>query len=1251
MTLIALDHGRGLAPERVSTEARWSTTGPITLRRATAPAAPEGLGSVDRCLSEPGARGLVYVEGPVDDLAALERHLGRRGRATGRTVVSAGGLPAADAWREIARKLGVAGTLDPRAAAREIAARAERSILLVLEGVPAQWGRMVASSLEQEADAGGCLVMVLTERAPMGTGARILELGAEVFATDVRTWFEAIVADPGEPSLPAPSGLRDLESWWAAARATPAGSRAAGPSLDAAERQLLDRLALSQRSWSEDEATRLGSGEALLRLLVRRVLSVDGLRRVVAGPRYPLHLERSGPASAGDAASVAELLESVAADDPWSLGRASELHAAAGSVDRADQAMARALALAADASVREDLWQRHETVLHAAPAAEAAERRLAAAERALRLGDVDRAFGFARRAVAEQGDTFAATWMLGRAACARGDLTTAEIALDKARAQAPDAQSRVRVAVERAEVRYQAGAFAEAQSLAEEGLDGSDAATRLAARNVIGKLHLARGAWAEAEPHFAADAHDSACVGDVPAELRARSNRAIALMMMGRYDESRALLLAVVEDGERWGQPRAMARGLQNLAVAAHRRHDYGEAFQRYAEATALVERLGEKIPIANMIVARAELSVQLNLLPDAEQTLEMGRRACGAGIPGTLIVGFEVVAARVHLARGRTEEAAEAVRAAMKCLASAHGGDRVGECHLLATRIALEEGDLSRAGQALAGAREGSLTSRALAETALLGALLAQATGSPFAAQAMEALDLARQASSLELVLEAHRLLAHAHRRAPARGNLAAAAEIRDRMARGLPDDVRARFLARKDLLELARLEAAASTQRESAESGVPSSGPRERRPFERPAVIPTPGDDGAPPGRSRALPQTPGAEPARRIVGCDPAITSLRAAIQRIGAADGTVLIRGESGTGKELVAEAVHEASARRRGPLLKVNCAALVESLLLSELFGHEKGAFTGATTRRQGRFELADGGTLFLDEIGDISPGVQKSLLRVLQERTFERVGSAVPLRTDCRVICATHRDLNAMVARGEFREDLYYRLHGLVLQVPSLRKRLSDLPQLAATILRRIAAERGEAPRPISARALEALARHAWPGNVRELENALRAATLFAEGDEIELEDFTRHVETLRFLADGAPARGDDVAALSAGAGGESPRALADEAAPTGETPRPPAQPAVAVRPSALSDERPRAEDEATALADATYAYVRAGVPLGEAKRWVERECIAKALAETGGNITRAAERLGMKRSRLSQIVKQYGLGTEEDES
>ena len=371
--------------------------------------------------------------------------------------------------------------------------------------------------------------------------------------------------------------------------------------------------------------------------------------------------------------------------------------------------------------------------------------------------------------------------------------------------------------------------------------------------------------------------------------------------------------------------------------------------------------------------------------------------------------------------------------------------------------------------------------------------------------------------------------------------------------------------------------------------------------------------------------------------MVGDDPAIRGLLLAVRKVARSNSTVLIRGESGTGKELVAEALHRASERAGGPLVTVNCAALVETLLLSELFGHEKGAFTGAASRRRGRFELAEGGTLFLDEIGDISPRTQVALLRVLQERTFERVGGTAAIRADVRIVCATHRDLRSMVERGEFREDLYYRLRGITLEVPALRSRLGDLPRISEHLLGRIADERGESAKSLDEGALELLGRHRWPGNVRELENALRAASLFAETSVITARDLTDNVDDLKALGPARPGSNRPTL-VSVSAAAESDPSLPDSGASLGEAP------SLAEDGELAESDAPLPQIEANATAVA-YAQVKLGcVSLSDIKRQIERDCIARALAETKGNITRAAAILGMKRPRLSQLVKQYGL-------
>jgi two-component system response regulator HydG len=237
--------------------------------------------------------------------------------------------------------------------------------------------------------------------------------------------------------------------------------------------------------------------------------------------------------------------------------------------------------------------------------------------------------------------------------------------------------------------------------------------------------------------------------------------------------------------------------------------------------------------------------------------------------------------------------------------------------------------------------------------------------------------------------------------------------------------------------------------------------------------------------------------------LVGSAPCMQAVFRIIEKVAATDSSVFISGESGTGKELVARAIHSRSKRSGGPFIKVNCGALTETLLESELFGHEKGAFTGAIRRKLGRFELADNGTLFLDEIGDVSPALQLKLLRVLQEREFERVGGEATVRVDVRVLSATNKNAQQEVSAGRFREDLYYRLHIVPLLIPPLRDRREDIPLLVAHFIEKLAGRANPRVKSIDDAALGRLMSYDWPGNVREVENVIEQALVFADGDSI----------------------------------------------------------------------------------------------------------------------------------------------------
>jgi transcriptional regulator with GAF, ATPase, and Fis domain len=239
--------------------------------------------------------------------------------------------------------------------------------------------------------------------------------------------------------------------------------------------------------------------------------------------------------------------------------------------------------------------------------------------------------------------------------------------------------------------------------------------------------------------------------------------------------------------------------------------------------------------------------------------------------------------------------------------------------------------------------------------------------------------------------------------------------------------------------------------------------------------------------------------------MIGKGAAMRAIFDKVAKTAPSSGRVLITGENGTGKELVARAIHEHSKRSDGPFVKLNCAAIPSELIESELFGHEKGAFTGATQQRRGKFELADGGTLFLDEVGDMNPSAQAKVLRVLQENELERVGGAETIKVDVRVVAATNKDLQAEIAAGRFREDLFYRLNVVPIHLPPLRQRREDIPLLIEHFAAKLSAEHGRPPRRFTPEAVQRLSQYSWPGNVRELKNLVERILIMTEGETVSL--------------------------------------------------------------------------------------------------------------------------------------------------
>lgn len=629
------------------------------------------------------------------------------------------------------------------------------------------------------------------------------------------------------------------------------------------------------------------------------------------------------------------------------------------------------------------------------------------------------------------------------------------------------------------------------------------------------------------------DAYLEAAADDLRHASYAASGRAVALIRMRRVDEAIESLQRGAELAERADDVKARALAHHNLAVALHLRDRYAEARKEYATALRWLRALSHSSSMARCAYNLGELYEQLGAHDRAAKMAELGAQLAGPNATPASTAEGALLRGRALLALERVD-AAEAALESVEHLTPLLDTSRRAGLAILRARVDVAAGRIELALERL-GAIDLDLPATRRAELEVARARALRAYHGPLGREletAERALRHARESGSRHWILESLRVVVGAHR---SRGGSAMpfadeAREIERELAAAVPPD----------------LLGAWEERRRDAPVGVD--------------II----------GRSARLHEA--LELARRV------------APTRC-----TVLLRGESGTGKELLAEAIHRGSGRRAHPMVRVSCAALVESLLLSELFGHERGAFTGATERRRGRFELADGGTLFLDEVGELSPTVQAALLRVLQDRTFERVGGAEPITVDVRVIAATHRDLEAMVREGTFRADLYYRLNEVGVELPPLRERRDDIPFLVEHVLRRLAHEQGIEPKAVSLDAMRRLQRFDWPGNVRQLENVVQSAALFAVGPVLQPADFSlpRGSDSQEPTE---PGKGDDYARLA-----------------------------------------------------------RGEISLRDLKKELERQCVARALADCEGNITKAAELLGMKRPRVSQLVKEYGLRDEPD--
>jgi transcriptional regulator with GAF, ATPase, and Fis domain/tetratricopeptide (TPR) repeat protein len=750
-----------------------------------------------------------------------------------------------------------------------------------------------------------------------------------------------------------------------------------------------------------------------------------------------------------------------------------------------------------------------------------------------------------------------------------------------------DASARSAATVHLAELKLLRGAANEAVALGEGLLPSLEAVPEqaIALRNVVGKAYLVRGDLAKAEAAFARN-FEQATEAQLPQlAALARLNQGVAAHKQG--DRERAISL--YQAGSAGHRP-AQAQSLANLGSIYAESGDFELALDHLSRALQAFSRFSGAREVSQVASNLARLC---HFLGDLDRAIELSEhalsRARELGEPylkaGALLNLGAALADRrePHEAQRLLEEARvgfeavgnegfAALAAALKARAHLSAGERAQASAELARRV-VDKGAAAMPAAAV--------------EVELVKAELCLGLGDLLGAgrSAARARDALLSKPDLEGPYRVYFLMS---RLRLAAGDVAGAQAETGRAAR-LLDELTARVPAAR------RTQFLSVPRRAQVLSAVE---PELRLPKLAAAPVRERGPHG--------------------LVGRSAALARITRQIEPISRSNATVLVRGESGTGKELLAEAIHNLSPRKGMPFIKVNCAAFVEELLLSELFGHEKGSFTGAVRERKGRFELADGGSLFLDEIGDISPKCQVALLRALQEREFERVGGVKTVKVDVRVICATNRDLEALITQGRFRQDLYYRLKGVMLELPSLRERPEDLPELAAHFLTRIGRERGEPAKQLSQDALEMLGRHTWPGNVRELENVLASAAIFADGSVVTSEDFA-HVAELAALsgAAAAPVRAAALAPVAA-------RVEAPSRAPT-----------------ALDQVLPPAPSAPSAAGPLDYYELarQRGLSLKDLRHEVEVQCIRKALEEASGNISEAARLLKMKRSRLSQIV------------
>jgi tetratricopeptide (TPR) repeat protein len=594
-----------------------------------------------------------------------------------------------------------------------------------------------------------------------------------------------------------------------------------------------------------------------------------------------------------------------------------------------------------------------------------------------------------------------------------------------------DSEERALILLAMADVYYAMGEHEEAASCAERALERGDPAVahRIRSQNIVGKIAYSKARFEEAGRIFLENQERAEASEHDHLALQARVNCGLAEFMLRNYDDARAILERALTETRAAGDINYEALALVNLGVICQRTSDIGRCIRYFQGAMALFSRMGKRHGVRLTAWNLANVYTGLGMVDLARGFLEESRRIADE-IDSDRGRGFvHFTSGDIAYDRGEFAAALSAYENARDLFERCGDDARVFEMNAKAGWAALNLGDIGSARRRLE-VLEGSAedTMRQARRDALEGAILVaegdegnRTQSTALLARAVEA--FAHSAAD-EDTWRTSLYLAGVYRDFGDPRSASAAQGTAAEHLRGFADKLEPEF--RASFVQHIRRVFQFDLDTGEEALAVDEAGS---------VVAPD-----RPPAPSARAPEWDARYP--QIIGSSPAILRVFDRLDRISRMrQATVLIRGESGTGKELVAAAAHRQSPRRSGPFVRVNCAALVETLLLSELFGHEKGSFTGAFARKVGRFEMARGGTIFLDEIGDISPKTQVSLLRVLQERTFERVGGTQTIETDAEVICATHRDLEEMVAEGSFREDLYYRLRGVVVEVPALRDR------------------------------------------------------------------------------------------------------------------------------------------------------------------------------------------------------------------